>query len=163
MRQTRFTFYNGIFPCFFHGLLSFLEANTDKSWQIRRRVILGSIISSTNPARTKNSARLRYQQKCANIYILWNLEQQQGKDFQTCGYTPARTAPHWICLYTRWKRLPWLPSQQFQQLAVQQKGKNEIITSNYDLSCFILPRRSSCLHGDVSSSWRRRLHHMPTS
>lgn len=47
--------YNGMLPCFFHGLSSFLVANTSKSLQIRFRVMRGLIMSSTNPIKKQKT------------------------------------------------------------------------------------------------------------
>ena len=41
--------HKGMFACFFHGLANLLLDSTSKSLQICRLVVLGSIMSSTNP------------------------------------------------------------------------------------------------------------------
>lgn len=46
--------YNGMFACFFHGLLCFLLAKTSRSLQILRRVVDGWMMSSTNPAHVQS-------------------------------------------------------------------------------------------------------------
>lgn len=66
--------------CFFHGLLNFLLLSLSKSWQIRRLVDRGSMISSTKPINREKYYKIYIYEKY-NRQIIWRTQQKNPNLF----------------------------------------------------------------------------------